>query len=162
MKIVDGTELNREITINAPIDLVWHAWTLPERVSEWFASETVIVPKVGGAYELYFIPGNKASMNTKGCQITKLVEQKELHFTWKGPDQFASMMNEDDSLTLVKVHFSEIDNNTTKVSIEHVGFKDEDNWSEALKWHEMAWTGVLSSLKSELEKGEGNLCCKPV
>lgn len=155
------TEINKEITINASIDLVWYAWTISERVSEWFASEAIIHPKVGGAYELYFMPGNKTGMNTKGCKITKLDEQNELQFTWKGPDQFASIMNDENSLTLVKVNFSNIDKNITKISVHHSGFDSDENWSEAIKWHDMAWSGVLSSLKSAIEKGEGNLCCKP-
>ncbi|WP_342577711.1 SRPBCC domain-containing protein [Psychrobacillus sp. FSL K6-2843] len=159
--LLKGTEINKEITITAPIDLVWYAWTISERVSEWFASEAIINPKIDGAYELYFIPGNKTGMNTKGCKITKIVEQNELHFTWKGPDQFASIMNDENSLTLVKVNFSNTDNNITKISVNHSGFKSDENWSEVIKWHDMAWSGVLSSLKSALEKGEGNLCCKP-
>ncbi|MER2263180.1 MAG: SRPBCC domain-containing protein [Psychrobacillus sp.] len=160
-QLSEGIEINKEITIHAPIDLVWYAWTISERVSEWFASEAIINPKVGGAYELYFIPGNKTGMNTKGCKITNLDEQSELHFTWKGPDQFASVMNDENSLTLVKVVFLNLDNNITKISLHHFGFGTHENWSEAIKWHDMAWSGVLSSLKSALEKGEGNLCCKP-
>lgn len=162
MNLINNTQLNSEITINAPIEFVWYAWTLSDRVSEWFASETVITPKVGGEYELYFIPGNKSIMNTKGCKITKILEQKELHFTWKGPDQFAEIMNQEFALTVVEVTFSELDSNTTKVTVVHTGFKDDKNWSDAIKWHESAWSGVLSSLKSKLEKGEGYLCCKPV
>ncbi|MFO1445417.1 SRPBCC domain-containing protein [Bacillus sp. Bva_UNVM-123] len=155
------TIIKKEILIESPLNLVWYAWTISERVSEWFAPETFIEPKVGGAYELYFVPGNKTGMNTKGCKVTKIVEQDELHFTWKGPDQFANMMNQEDQLTLVKVRFNKNDYNSTKVTIEHTGFKDADNWTDAIDWHNMAWAGVLSSLKSSLEKGEGNLCCQP-
>lgn len=54
----DGAITN-EVTINASLNLVWYAWTISERVSEWFAPETVIEAREGGAYELYFIPGNK-------------------------------------------------------------------------------------------------------
>ncbi|MEK4522766.1 SRPBCC domain-containing protein [Psychrobacillus sp. FSL W7-1457] len=160
-QLLEGIEINKEITINTPMDLVWYAWTISERVSEWFASEAIINPKVGGAYELYFIPGNKTGMNTKGCKITKLDEQNELQFTWKGPDQFESVMNDENSLTLVKVVFLNLDNNITKITLHHSGFNSGENWAEAIKWHDMAWSGVLSSLKSALEKGEGNLCCKP-
>ncbi|MFB5089348.1 SRPBCC domain-containing protein [Psychrobacillus sp. PGGUH221] len=155
------TNVKKQITIHAPLNLVWFAWTLSDRVSEWFAPETIIEPEVGGAYELYFIPGNKSEMNTKGCKITRLVDYNELHFTWKGPDQFAKIMNNENTLTIVKVNLKTNDNNSTTVSLEHTGFKTDENWSEALNWHDMAWTGVLSSLKSALEKGEGNLCCQP-
>ena len=151
----------KEITINAPLNLVWYAWTISERVSEWFAPETVVEAKEGGAYELYFIPGNSIGMNTKGCKITKLINKKELHFTWKGPDQFEAVMNKENELTKVKVYFQSIDDDSTKVIVEHIGFKDNADWSEAINWHQTAWSGVLGSLKSALEMGEGNLCCQP-
>ncbi|WP_370873474.1 SRPBCC family protein [Peribacillus cavernae] len=134
---------------------------MSDRVSEWFAPEAVVEPKEGGPFELYFEPGNTTGMNTKGCKITKLVDEKELQFTWKGPDQFADIMNMDNELTIVKVSFEEVDHETTKVIVEHTGFKSDENWSDAFKWHQMAWSGVLDSLKSVLEKGEGNLCCQP-
>lgn len=157
----DRTIIN-EVTINAPLHLVWYAWTISERVSEWFAPETVVEAIEGGAYELYFIPGNKTGMNTKGCKIVKLVDEKELRFSWKGPDQFESIMNSENELTTVNVSFEPVDTKSTKVIIEHTGFKEDDNWKEAFEWHQMAWSGVLSSLKSALEKGEGSLCCQPV
>ncbi|GGA60202.1 SRPBCC family protein [Ornithinibacillus halotolerans] len=153
--------ITKEVTINAPLDLVWYAWTISERVSEWFAPEAVVDLREGGAYELYFIPGNSTSMNTKGCKITKLISKKELHFTWKGPDQFEELMNNDNELTTVCVNLQSINENSTKVTLKHIGFKDKEEWVEAFEWHQMAWSGVLESLKSALEKGEGNLCCQP-
>lgn len=156
----DKTIIN-EVTIQAPVSLVWYAWTISERVSEWFAPEAEIELTEGGAYELYFIPGNRTSMNTKGCKITKLINEKELHFTWKGPDQFETLMNKESELTLVRVSFESIHENNTKVIIEHTGFKENEEWLEAMNWHQMAWSGALDSLKSALEKGEGNLCCQP-
>ncbi|MCH1627723.1 SRPBCC family protein [Ferdinandcohnia quinoae] len=154
--------ITNEVTVQAPLDLVWYAWTISERVSEWFAPETVIEAQDGGAYELYFIPGNKTEMNTKGCKIINLVDGEELRFTWKGPDQFESIMNNENELTAVTVRFESVTTNSTKVVVEHTGFKDHDNWKEAIEGHQMAWAGVLSSLKSALEKGEGNLCCQPI
>lgn len=154
--------ITNEVTIEAPLNLVWYAWTISERVSEWFAPEVRIDAKEGGAYELFFVPGNEEEMNTKGCKIIKLVKGKELYFTWKAPDQFASIMNNENELTIVKVEFESIDIDSTRVVVMHTGFKHDDVWKEAIEWHQMAWGGVLSSLKSALEKGEGNLCCQPV
>ncbi|MGE8205566.1 SRPBCC family protein [Heyndrickxia sp. NPDC080065] len=152
--------LTQEVTIHASLSLVWYAWTISERISEWFAPEAVVEPVEGGTYELYFLPGNREEMNTKGCKVTKLVQEKELYFTWKGPDQFKEIMNQGE-LTAVKVIFESIDENSTRVLIKHEGFKDQADWIEAYNWHQLAWSQVLSSLKSALEKGEGNLCCQP-
>lgn len=151
----------KEVTINAPLNLVWYAWTISERVSEWFAPEAVVDAKEGGNYELYFIPGNSTGMNTKGCKVTKLINESELHFTWKAPDQFETLMNNENDLTTVNVSFKSINESSTKVIIKHTGFKDNKDWVEAINWHQMAWSGVLDSLKSALEKGKGNLCCQP-
>lgn len=100
-------------------------------------------------------------MNTKGCKIIRIVNEEELHFTWKGPDPFAQIMNQKHELTIVKVKFEKIDADTSKVIVEHSGFNDGEAWEEAFNWHKMAWSGVIGSLKSELEKGEGSLCCQP-
>ncbi|SDX61503.1 Uncharacterized conserved protein YndB, AHSA1/START domain [Paenibacillus sp. PDC88] len=154
--------LIKEVSINAPLNLVWYAWTISERVSEWFAPETVIEAKEGGTYELFFIPGDRTGMNTMGCKITKFIPEQKLNFTWKGPDQFKNLMNNEDTLTTVEVSFKSVSENSTKVIVKHIGFKDNENWIEAFNWHQMAWSGVLESLKSTLEKGEGNLCCKPL
>ncbi|WP_349304903.1 SRPBCC domain-containing protein [Paenibacillus sp. Marseille-Q4541] len=150
-----------EASIQAPLELVWYAWVISERVSEWFAPQAIIEARDGGAYELYFVPGNVTNMNTKGCKVTKFNEKKELHFTWKGPDPFEKIMNHEKELTIVEVTFDSVDDCTTIVNVRHTGFKDEESWDEAVNWHQMAWPEVLGSLKSALEKGEGNLCCQP-
>ncbi|RSD29040.1 SRPBCC family protein [Mesobacillus subterraneus] len=154
------TEIQEELTIEAPVDLVWHAWTLSDRVSQWFAPEATIEAKEGGKYELYFIPGNELNMNTKGCKVIRLIPEQELVFQWKGPDQFNPLMNNNDELTTVSIRFEKMDAET-KVLLRHDGFKEGTAWSEALQWHQMAWSGVLKSLKNALEKGKGELCCQP-
>lgn len=150
----------KEVIIAAPLDLVWHAWTISNRVSKWFAPKTIVEPKIGGAFELYFEPDNTNGMNTRGCKIKKIVSRKELVFTWKGPDQFAPLMNNVNDLTVVKVTLED-QGKQTKVMVKHGGWKDGEDWEEAIKWHEMAWQGVLKSLKTALENGEGELCCQP-
>ena len=153
--------ISNELIINTPLNLVWYAWTIPERVCEWFAPEAMIEATVGGAYELYFIHGNRIEMNTKGCKIIKLIDEKQLQFTWKGPDQFKSIMNDENDLTIVNVSFESVNKDSTRVVVEHIGFKDDDSWRDAIDWHKMAWKGVLGSLMSALENGKGNLCCQP-
>ena len=152
--------INKSILINAPIDLVWHAWTIPSRVSQWFAPKSVVEPRINGPYELYFNPTEPNTMNTKGCKITKISTEKELEFSWKGPDHLASIMNNDNELTTVNVSFKKT-GDSTELTVTHTGWKTDTQWKDAIDWHQMAWDGVLSSLKSNIEKGQGELCCKP-
>jgi uncharacterized protein YndB with AHSA1/START domain len=104
--MVSATEerkITKHLIIKATIDSVWEAWTSSDRVMKWFAPKAIVDAKEGGAFELYFMPGNIEVMNTKGCTILNIEHEKELQFTWKGPDQFASFMNADDELTIVTV-----------------------------------------------------------
>lgn len=151
--------MKEEVSINAAIDLVWLAWTKADRVTKWFAPKAIIEPEMNGSYELYFNPENLEMMNTKGCKIIDLTYEKDLIFSWKGPDHLASIMNIED-LTTVHVRFYK-EGNQTKVVVQHVGWKETDEWKPAIEWHQAAWNGVLTSLKSALEKGDGDLCCKP-
>ena len=148
-----------EVTIAAPREWVWLAWTQSERITQWFAPEAHIEPRLGGAFELYFTPSAKEQMSTKGCMITLWEPEERLSFTWKGPDPFAPIMNHADSLTYVLVTLSEAEG-ATKITVEHFGWGETEAWEQAKSWHVQAWTQVLSSLKAALEAGEGKLCCR--
>lgn len=160
MNSIENIVISKKITVNAPIDLVWHAWTISERVSQWFAAKSIVEARIDGPYELYFNPADTNTMNTKGCKISKISKEEELEFSWKGPDHFAAVMNKEDELTKVNVSFKKV-GDQTEITVIHTGWKSDPEWTEAIDWHKMAWDGVLSSLKSNIENGQGDLCCKP-
>jgi len=150
--------LQMETEVESPLELVWLAFTQADRVIQWFAPDANIEPRLGGSYELFFNPDNRDQMGTRGCLITLFEPNERLGFTWKGPDDFAALMNQDDALTYVLVTLSE-QAGKTKVVIEHFGWKESGEWDKARAWHETAWSHVLTSLKTALESGKGNLCC---
>jgi uncharacterized protein YndB with AHSA1/START domain len=149
-----------EASIDAPLDLVWRAWTETERITEWFAPAANIVAEDGGAFELFFDPADHTHMSTIGCVVTAIEPMERLAFTWKGPDQFTQLMNEPLPATSVDVKFQE-EGDRTCVRIEHDGWGEGGMWVEARDWHLKAWEGVLQSLKSGFKTGEGLLCCSP-
>lgn len=149
-----------ETQIVSSVEQVWWAFTQSDRIVQWFAPEANVEPRLGGAFELFFIPGNREQMGTKGCIFTLFEPKERLGFTWKGPDEFADLMNHEDSLTYVLVTLS-VDEGKTRVVVEHFGWQEGEEWERARSWHEMAWTGALSSLRAAIESGKGNLCCAP-
>jgi uncharacterized protein YndB with AHSA1/START domain len=149
-----------EVTIAAPLDWVWWAWTRPERITAWFAAEANIEARPGGSFELFFDPKDHDHQCTKGCNFTLVDPMKRLGFTWKGPDEFANVMNDPASLTSATVTLEE-ENGKTRVVVEHGGWGKGEEWEKARSWHEMAWGQVLGSLKSALESGKAELCCAP-
>jgi uncharacterized protein YndB with AHSA1/START domain len=148
----------QELRLRTPLDAVWQAWTESEQIVRWFSPQARIEAREGGAFELYFDPANHDHMSTKGCIITQFEPMKRLGFTWKGPDPFAGLMN-DPIATRVLVTFQE-EAGETVIRLEHVGWGEGEAWARARQWHEEAWKQVLSSLKSTLESGQGEVCCQ--
>ena len=97
--------LRIEISVEAPMDLVWWAWTETERITEWFAPAANIVPVEGGAYEFFFDPADHTHMSTIGCVITAIEATERLGFICKGSDRFAQLMNAPVPATSVEVTF---------------------------------------------------------
>ncbi|MFD2169759.1 SRPBCC family protein [Tumebacillus lipolyticus] len=152
--------IKHHVEVACSKEIAWLAWTDQERIVKWFAPAANIEAQVGGAYELFFDPEHQDRMGTKGCTVTQFESMERLTFTWKGPDQFAEIMNHDGLLTTVSVTFSAAADHT-EVAVEHAGFGEGEAWEQAHAWHQMAWQQVLSSLKSAIESGEGELCCTP-
>jgi len=142
----DGS-LKFKIKVNAPLVDVWNAWTDTDTIIEWFSPEANIEPRLEGAYELFFDTENHYRMSTIGCTIIEFKPREHLSFSWKGPDQYAGLMNERDVMTHVRVKFWE-ENGATHVYVEHLGWGEGVGWAEARAWHKRAWDGVLSNLKS--------------
>jgi uncharacterized protein YndB with AHSA1/START domain len=138
-----------KVEVLASLEDVWEAWLDTDNIMKWFASEAHIVPCLEGAYELFFDPENHDHMSTKGCTITQFMPKELLGFSWKGPDQYAELMNEPTPSTQVKVEFLET-NGVTRLSLEHMGWGEGEQWAEAREWHRRAWEGVLAQLKSFL------------
>ena len=150
--------IKKETSIQAEAELVWKAWTEPERITQWFAPEADIEAFPGGKFELYFIPGNKDSMSTKGCKVLRAEPNSLLEFQWKAPDNFAFMNH--GNLTTVSVLLESRTENAVSLTLEHRGWMPGQEWEEAQAWHEKAWDEMLSNLKSKLENGHARLCCR--
>jgi uncharacterized protein YndB with AHSA1/START domain len=140
-------ELDKKV--NASLIKTWEAWTDGEKVVKWFSPEANIEPDVGGAYELFFDPNDHSHMSTIGCVITLIETMKRLFFQWKGPDQFADIMNNPPK-TKVEVTFQR-EGDATLVNVKHLGWGIGVSWDEARAWHVRAWKDVLDSLGEYLD-----------
>jgi uncharacterized protein YndB with AHSA1/START domain len=150
-------DLKVEVVVSAPLNDVWSAWTSSEGVKSWFSPDAKIDPRPGGAFELYFDPANHEHESTKDCVFTEIEHGSSLSFTWKGPGQFAQLMNDPSK---VKVTFHDV-SGLTRVIVNHGGWRDGDDWAEAREWHLQAWKDVLASLKSVLESRIDDLWTAP-
>ena len=69
-----------DISISAPLDLVWLAWVESNRIITWFAPEANVEPRIGGVFELFFWPIKSRTSIYKGMRfhIDRLPEKTSL------------------------------------------------------------------------------------
>jgi uncharacterized protein YndB with AHSA1/START domain len=81
-KVRDGVyDLRFERRIAVPVDKVWAALTIPERLADWLAVATVDL-RMGGTIELIWTEMGERNVGT----IVELDPPRLLTFTWSEPD----------------------------------------------------------------------------
>lgn len=148
--MASSIEMNRHFA--APPETVWKALVDPAQVGEWFAASANVVPELGGAYELFWLPDAPEHQSTIGCRITAIAPYRYLAFTWRGPDELSALMNEGDPPpppTHVTISLTATPAGTD-LRLRHVGFGESDDWPHAVAWHERAWRTCLNNLEALL------------
>ncbi len=143
------TPIRVEVDTSASLDSVWEAWTETDQITKWFAPEAKVEAWEGGSFELFFDPSDHGHESTRGCVFTLVEPKRHLGFTWRGPDQFGSVMNHPANLTKVDVCFKN-EGGSIHIAIKHTGWGQGQDWTDARTWHERAWEQVLAELKSYL------------
>lgn len=142
--IKEEIDCNRETAFNM--------FTKNELLENWLTVKAEVDPKVGGKYELFWVPENRESNSTIGCKITGIDRDKFISFDWKGPADFESFMNSADPLTHVIVFFSQNDSDSNKTIIHlfHTGWRNDSEWQKARNYFENAWSKALRVLKDKI------------
>jgi uncharacterized protein YndB with AHSA1/START domain len=84
-----GCVIRKEVTVNAPIEEVWNAWTSNDGATRFFAPKARIELAVGGSYELYFdLEAPKGSQGSEGCRVLSFLPLEILSFEWNAPPVF--------------------------------------------------------------------------
>lgn len=116
-----ATTIEREIRIEAPIDVVGDVVTNPSHISKWFADAVALDLRLGGAGTLTFTEHNHVAP----LRVATVDRPKLFSFRWSQPD--GEEPNENNSM-LVEFILSEDDGATTLRLVES-GFA-KVNWSD--------------------------------
>ena len=131
--------LTVEATINAPMDMVWNAWTNPEDIMQWNnASKDWHTPfaendlKVGGKF-LYRMAAKDGSFSFDFIgTYTEVIEHQKISYTM-GDGRLA------------EIYFSEIDN---QIQIKEVFEAECEN---SLVLQAMGWQSILNNFQHYVE-----------
>jgi uncharacterized protein YndB with AHSA1/START domain len=143
------SEVEKEILIEAPVDVVWHIVTEPEHIRQWFADQAEIDLRVGGAGHLAF-----KDQDAYQLQVEALDPPRRFAFRWvRRP---GSVVRSDNSLLVEFTLVSE--DGRTRLRVVESGF-DQIDWSDEAKAkyaeeHSGGWQRILGRLREyALTKG---------
>jgi uncharacterized protein YndB with AHSA1/START domain len=148
--IPEKLQIHFEIEINAPPAKVWSKLATLDGLKEWFGRNLIFEHKVGGRFQLEGeLPGEGPYKFTG--QITSILPEKELAFTWK------SELGEKEpwpAFTLVTFRLFPAAAGT-RVTLDHTGFEalGAELAKNGFESHVQGWTmsQPLQDLKQVVE-----------
>jgi len=144
-------ELKKEVTINGPVSEVWRLWTTEQGITSFFAPQAKVELKVGGFFEMYFMPDQPyGSRGAEGCRILEFEPEKSLSFSWNAPPSIPALRDAGE-MTRVDLEFTPVDGRT------HVAFRQHElgegaDWDAYYDYFDNAWSYVLSNLRQHFDK----------
>lgn len=141
-------ELVREAVVKCTPATAWQKWTTNEGVRSFFSPNTNVELRVGGPYEIYFDmsapPGERGS---EDCRILSYLPERMLSFEWNAPPQFGPLRQ---IKTRVVITFEAMGNDSTKVTLHHVGWGVDKGWNEIYDYFDHAWGLVMDSFSKSI------------
>ena len=134
-----------EVTLSAPLEAVWKAWTQPDQVTQWWGSDpngkgvsARMDVRQGGLFEISFVDGDQTEHTCSGV-YREVIESQKLSFTW-------SWKSEPGVESLVTLEMTP-ENNFTRVLFlhEHLGTGSQHNYLQG-------WKSTFQKLEQMLVK----------
>jgi len=138
--------LHRSVTVSAPVEDVWWAWTTDAGIRSWLVEDSRIELRVGGPYEWYFVsdaePGNRGS---EDCQVIGFQAPTMVPFTWNAQPHLTEARAQR-TVVLLRLRPDDSDEGT-RVELTQLGWGDGGEWDEAHDYFDPAWDGVRDRLR---------------
>jgi uncharacterized protein YndB with AHSA1/START domain len=133
-----------EVTVPAPLDVVWEAFTTSAGLSTWLTPGAVVDLKEGGEWTAHF-PGG----STGGGTILSFVPEKELVLSALAPDKFPTVR-----ATRTKARFEfEAKGGSTIVRLTQTGWKEGEEWVKAYEYLTVGNAQLLATLHHRFVNG---------
>jgi uncharacterized protein YndB with AHSA1/START domain len=134
--------IEREILIEAPVDVVWEVVTQPEHISGWFSKSAEVDLTPGGKLALYW-----EAHGTRHGRVERVEAPHFFSFRWViRPDEDIT----EDNSTLVEFTLS-AEGESTRLTVVETGFGDlagtEDERTDYFDDHSRGWDRELDELE---------------
>ena len=146
--------LHKETPVGVPIERAWWAWTTSEGMATWWAKSSWIELRLGGPFELYFLPDNPRGLQgTEDCRILSYRPPEMLSFSWNFPPTLPEIRSEH---TWVVVRFERRGPRETQVHLDQLGWKTGPVWEDGWKYFDDAWQQVLENFRTRFPSSEAD------
>jgi uncharacterized protein YndB with AHSA1/START domain len=160
-KQLSSRGIRKTVVVPASVSEVWIAWTTNEGGKTFFAPECNFELRVGGPYEVYFDPSApKGSRGGDGYHVLSFVPREMLSFTWGAPPTIPTLRDHFDSYVVVR--FQSLDENSTRVTLDALGFGVGKDWDEDYEYFVSAWDVVLYRVMKRFRDGPIDWTNRPV
>lgn len=138
-------QIEKEILIEAPIDVVWRVVTQPDQIKQWFCEEVELSLRPGARGRMTFSDGTSFHMRVEAIE-----PQRRFAFRWGHPDP-----SDADPENSMLVEFTlEPEAGSTRLRVVESGF-DQIDWTDERKAkyaddHSSGWPFYLTRLRAYL------------
>ncbi len=150
---VTGLVLEKEVTVAASLDEVWHAWTTAEGLATFFSKQSRVELRVGGDYDMFLNiePDHNGKRGSEGCKVLSYLPKEMLSFEWTFPPSIPTLRDRD-AKTHVVLRFDPIGERRVRVRFSQLGWQAGEDWDAGYAYFDKAWDGVLKKLENRFEK----------
>lgn len=147
---INQRNLHKNRIIEAGKAEIWRKWTTHDGLKTFIGADNKIELTPGGPFEIYFLmdapDGKKGG---EGNKVLSFLPNEMLSFSWNAPPSIPEIRNQTHR-TWVVVQLIEIGESTTKVTLDHLGWKDGEKWEETYDYFDKAWDFVMDSLEKSV------------
>jgi uncharacterized protein YndB with AHSA1/START domain len=143
--------ITKQVTVKAPIDAVWNAWTTTEGVKTFFAPDAHVEARPDGPFQIYMNPYAQPGMKgADDMRVLAVQDRKMISYTWNAPPSLPEARAQ---RTVVIVRFRPAGDGETQVTMTHLGWGDGGEWDKAYDYFDKAWDTVLGNLQKRFVSG---------
>ena len=160
VSVIDSTQtpelvLIQELTVKAPVEAVWKAYTTKEGWESWAVPLAEVDLKVGGRIRSNYNKNGKIGDSTTiVTHIINYVPKRLLTLQAEITDNFPEFMKEDAEDFYNVIYFDALDNGDTHIKSFGIGYKNTPKYLELMNYFIPANEKTLMNLIAYLEREE--------